>query len=216
MNRTEGSVEIYATCCHEDHTSAVLTMASLLVGKRTSIAFGMVAAGFSAIGIIACDGGAGSTLPADGFEQFTSSTKGYSIDYPAGWSVKRDQPIRGASDGATTDDFVSPDKKVEVSVQCVALTRPLTVDEFLRNQLYLLRLPIAGFSDVTVEDRRLMVAGKEAPLLDYSFTIEGSTTYVNTALLVQDCGWMITIAAPVDTETYRDLFERMVTSFHPG
>lgn len=201
-------------CGFEHHNTPWVLPVMWIFGDRpASTVFAIMATGFSVIGIIACDGGAGSTLPAERFERFTSSTKGYSIDYPAEWSVKRDQPIRGASDGGTTDDFVSPDKKVEVSVQCVPLTRPLSVDEFLQNQLNVLRL--GGVTDLRVEEDRLMVAGTQAPVLDFSFTTDGMTTFFTDVLIVKDCGWLITIAAPMDTETYRDLFERMVTSFQP-
>jgi len=58
-------------------------------------------------------------LTQHGFQQFTSSTKGYSMDYPAGWVVQRDKPVLGTGDPLTTDDFVSPDKKATVDVECV-------------------------------------------------------------------------------------------------
>ena len=152
-------------------------------------------------------------LTQHGFQQFTSSTKGYTIDYPTGWVVERDKPVLGTSDNLTTDNFVSPDKKATVDVECVRLTRPLTIDDFLENQVNALNL--GGVSDLRIESARLIVAATEAPLMDYySFTTQGSTMYFTTALIVKDCGWLITIGH-TDTRTYRDLFERIARSFQP-
>ena len=155
----------------------------------------------------------GALSGADGFQQFTSATKGYSIDYPTGWVVERDKPVLGTGDPLTTDDFVSPDKKATVDVECVPIRHPLTIDDFLENRINVLKL--VKFSDPRVEDGRLMVAGTQAPVITYSFTTEGKTTYFSTALIVKECGWSITISASTDTKTYRELFERIARSFQP-
>ena len=176
---------------------------------RARMAFGIIAASFSVIGFSAC---------GEGYHHFTSATRGYSIDYPEGWSVNQDQPVRGASDSITTDDFMSEDKKVTVGVECVPLIRSLTVDEFLENQVNVLKLGgvrDGGVRDVRVENGRLMVAGTQAPVVDFSFTAGGSTIYFTDVLILKDCGWVISIAASTDTKMYRGLFLRMAKSFQP-
>ncbi len=172
----------------------------------------------SAFGFVACgQGGAPgeSQTPAAEFRQFTSSIKGYSIEYPADWSVKTEQPVKGTNDGLTEDQFISPDQKVTVGVVCYVSPHANTIDEFLQNVIKVLKL--GGFSDVRVEKDGLIVAGTPVPMLDYTLTAGGSTSYLTTVLVFKDCQWDITISTSAnDREMYRDLFEQMATSFTPG
>lgn len=172
----------------------------------------------SALSLIACGQGgepSGSQTPTAEFRLFTSSIKGYSIEYPGDWSVKTEQPVKGASDDRTVDKFISADQKASVSVQCVSPPQVNTIDDFLQNELN--GLKVGGFSDVKVERNGLFVAGTPVPVLDYTFTVEGSTTYFTTVLVFKDCGWWINLyTSTSDRGAYRDLFEQMARSFTPG
>ena len=186
--------------------------------KLVSMSFVILAMGLSALGVIACGQGGepgGSQTQAAEFRLFNSSIKGYSIEYPADWSVKTEQPVEGTSDDLTVDKFKSADQKVTVSVECVSLARVNTIDDFLQNELGV--LTVGGFSDVKVERNGLIVAGTPAPVLDYTLRVEDSTQYFTTVLAFKDCGWWITLyTSTSDGRAYKDLFEHMATSFTTG
>ncbi len=155
-------------------------------------------------------GGATAATPAppdlSRFTTFNSSSKGYSISYPADWEVKQDAY---GNTNFSADQFNPPSQSVpNVSILCKRLPQGDTGDAFLQQNVGLLR---TEWGATVTEPLALSVAGQNASLILYD---SSQTTQAAAVLFVRnDCGWIITLAAATgQRDAYMPAFRQMLAS----
>jgi hypothetical protein len=149
----------------------------------------------------------------EGYDTYTSPTRGYSISHPDDWEVSPDYIKIGEVGG---DAFISPDIddgfKVNVNVIREALPDGVSDDEYIETTLNTLE---AQFNVDPERGEDVTVAGEQAATVAYEAT-SGTVSYDVTQVVVvaEGAAWILTLStAEGKTADYLPTFETMYGSF---
>ena len=155
-----------------------------------------------------------SGATAEGFRQFTSSGKGYSISYPETWSIEEGAFSSGDISG---DGFLAPEPEndffANVNVLCEPIPEGTTTDEYYEAALESLRSQGVDAQEVD----EITVGGSTGRLLYYTSSFQEQTLdFAQVATAQGACGWVITLTTAEGSRSeYLDEFIEMVASFQP-
>ncbi len=156
-----------------------------------------------------------SGASAEGFKQFVSSGRGYSISYPETWSIEEDAFSIG---GISGDAFLAPEPEddfiANVNVLCETIPEGMTTDEYYKAALE--SLTSQGLDVQEVDE--VTVGGSTGRLIYYTSSfLEQTLDFAQIATAQGACGWVITLTTLEGSRgEYLDEFTEMGASFKPG
>lgn len=202
------------------------------MGRAWRLAFIVTIAAMAGLGAVACGGGggqaptpevtvvSGTVVPSTPFPEPTitgnrveSPSKGYSVEFPQGWTVDSNVLAYG---GVTADAFFAPEEvagvQPSISVSREDLSEALSPETYLEEKVKTAQAVGAEGLDVKGGST---VAGREASILNYGLTRDSVQMEKRDVVFVDDGhGWVITLTIPHGQgATFYPLFDAFLGSF---
>lgn len=207
------------------------------MSRAWRLAFIVTVAAIAGLGAMACGGGGGqaptpeatlvpgtaaisTVVPNTPFPQPTitgnhveSTSKGYSVEFPQGWTVDPNVLTYG---GVTADAFFAPEEvagvQASISVSREDLSEVLSPETYLQEKVKTAQAIGAEGLDVKGGST---VAGRDASILNYGLTRDSVRLEKRDVIFVGGGhGWVITLTVPAGQgETFYPLFDAFLGSF---
>ena len=152
-------------------------------------------------------------LPTIAGNRVESTSKGYSVEFPQGWTVDSNVLTYG---GVTADAFFAPEEvagvQASISVSREDLSNVLSPETYLEEKVKTVQAIGAEGLDVKGGST---VAGREASILNYGLTRDSVRLEKRDVIFVGGGhGWVITLTIPAGQgETFYPLFDAFLGSF---
>jgi hypothetical protein len=152
-------------------------------------------------------------LPTITGNRVESTSKGYSVEFPQGWTADSNVLTYG---GVTADAFFAPEEvagvQASISVSREDLSEVLSPETYLQEKVKTAQAIGAEGLDVKGGST---VAGREASILNYGLTRDSVRLEKRDVIFVGGGhGWVITLTIPAGQgETFYPLFDAFLGSF---